>query len=235
MSFNIGKKIITNGLILLVDAANPRCFTEGDTTGTNIITGGLLTGASGTPGSGVPTPLPSAFPVYNSKGAGCFYFDGGKGINCDENLGTHSNLSMTICFIKTNSGGTNYFTDARNNGGSWFLSNYSNYNITYSNALAYNYDAVYNPASVNFLNKWIIMTVTSDSTGSVLYLNGEVISGGPRNSIDEDLGLNFRIGTRYTTSGKWVGYMGPILIYDYKQSAEEVLQNFNALRGRFGL
>jgi len=234
MGINYSPRIVTDGLVLLLDAANPKCFTPGNTYGNNIITGGALTGANGTPYAGAHIASPSAFPAYNSNGGGCFYFDGSKGINCDEDLGSHLALTLTICFLKSSSG-TSYFTDARNNGGQWFLSNYTEDNINYTEALTYNFGGTYNASHADFINKWYIMSVTSDSSGSALYLNGEIISGGARNSINENLGVNFRIGTRFTTSSSWVGYMGPIMIYNYKQTPEEVKQNFNSLRGRFGL
>jgi hypothetical protein len=53
--------------------------------------------------------------------------------------------------------------------------------------------------------------------------------------MDEDFGKNFRIGTRYTTSTQWTGYMGPIVAYNRVLSAGEVKQNFNAHRSRYGI
>ena len=52
-------------------------------------------------------------------------------------------------------------------------------------------------------------------------------------SADEDFGINFRIGTRYTTSSEWTGKMGSIYLYDKALSASEALQNFNAQKSRF--
>ena len=46
---------------------------------------------------------------------------------------------------------------------------------------------------------------------------------------------NSTIGTRYTTSGEWTGYMGPIYFYNRKLNAIEVAQNFNSQRTRFEL
>ena len=77
------------------------------------------------------------------------------------------------------------------------------------------------------------MVVVSDSTGSKLYLNGEEISASTENSADEDFGINYRIGTRYTTSSQWTGLMGPIHFYNKRLTAEEVSQNYNATKSRF--
>lgn len=237
-----GPNIVEEGLIFAIDAANPKCFTPGNTFGKNLITGGDLTGASGTPGSGTHTPNSGNFPSYNSTNEGVFDFAGGKGINCNEDLGAHSVVTLSMWFYKNSSGGQ-YFTDARNNGGQWFLSNYSGENINYTDAMRYNFDASYNASNSNFLNNWIHMSVVSSGGGSLLYLNGYEISSHPtfrtsyvsQNSIDEDLGKNFRIGTRYTTSSQWTGFFGPIHIYERALSAEEIYQSFSAHRSKFGI
>jgi hypothetical protein len=235
MASYTGPNIVENGLILALDAGNTKCFTPGQTTCKNMITGGDVTGASGTPGSGAHTSNAGNFPAYNSINGGVFDFAGGKGMNCNENLGSTSTRTLMMWFYKNSSAGQ-YFSDARNNGGQWFLSNYSGENINYTDALRYNYGGAYNASHPDFLNKWICMTVTSDNSGSKLYLNGfEVGSYVSQNSIDEDFGRNFRIGTRYTTSSQWTGYFGPILAYNRVISPAEVLQNFNSQKSRFGL
>jgi len=221
--------LIQNGMIFYLDPANPACFTPGDSIAYNLITGGTVQGASGTPSSGTNSPAPSNMPVFNRINGGVFDFNGGKGMNVDENLGSHSEISICMWFYKKSSSGE-YFTDARNNGGQWFLSNYSSDNINYTEALTYNFGGSYNSSNSEFLNNWHFMVVTSNSSGSKL---GVEVSGGNRNSIDEDLGKNFRIGTRYTTSSQWDGYMGPIMIYDRVLSSSEVVQNYNTHKDRF--
>jgi hypothetical protein len=242
MSAYSGPEIANDGLIFHIDAANEKCFSSGQTSCINLATGGLVTGANGTPGAGTPSPNPAYFPAYNSINGGVFDFAGGRGMNCDENLGSHTALTLCMWFYKTSTA-TEYFSDARNNGGQWFLSNYSGENINYTDAMRYNFSPSYNSSGPGFINQWFHMAVTSDPTRSYLYLNSYEISVHPvyrtsyvsTTSIDEDLGRNFRIGTRYTTSSPWTGLMGPISIYNRALSASEVQQNFNALRGRYGL
>jgi hypothetical protein len=235
MASNYSPKIVTDGLILAIDAADKNCFVSGNTTCTNLITGGLLTGASGNPGSGTHTPNTGNFPAYSSLNGGIFNFSGGRGMNCEENLGTTTTSSICMWFYK-NSSSTHYFTDGRNNGGDWLLSNYSSYNINWEAKLKFNYDGSYDASHSSFLNNWIYMVVTSDGTGGNLYLNGvEQTSETTTSSTDEDFGVNYRIGTRYTTSSQWTGYMGPINFYNKVLSSKEVSQNFNAHRHRFGV
>ena len=52
-------------------------------------------------------------------------------------------------------------------------------------------------------------------------------------SATETFGKNMRIGTRYTTTGQWTGHMGCIQLYSKVLSAAEVLQNYDAQKGRF--
>ena len=231
-----------DGLIFHIDPSNPACFKDGDSTCKNLVSGSLVTGANGQPNAGTHTPNTANFPAYSSDNGGVFNFAGGKGMNVDENLGPHTNVTMAFWLYKTSTG-SEYISDARNNGGEWFLSNYQSININYTAATRYNFDATYNGASTDFINKWVHVVVASDSSGGKIYLNGYEVSVHPylRNSyvsatsIDEDIGKNFRIGTRYSTSTPWTGKMGPIQIYNRVLSAAEIRQNFEAYSGRFDL
>ena len=100
--------------------------------------------------------------------------------------------------------------------------------------VSYDFSGTYDASDSAFLNQWIHMVATSNSSESKLYLNGQLVTGGNRASTDEDFGKNFRIGTRYTTSAEWTGYMGPIYLYDRALSAQEALEVFNAHKIRFG-
>lgn len=229
-----GPKIIEDGLIFQLDAGNSKCFTSGETIAIDLVQKILCTGANGTPYSGTHTPNPSNFPIYNSMNEGVFNFSGGKGINVESNLGSHSEIT-TMAWLYKNSTGTQYVFDARNNNGQWWLTNYSSYNINWHSAMQYNFDGSYvaNPVSFNFINSWFHCATTSDSSGSKLYINGILVHSD--SSLNENLGINFRIGTRYTTSGPWTGYMGPIKIYNKVLTADDILWNYNILKGRFGL
>ena len=227
-----GPNIVTDGLIFALDAGSSKCFTSGDTTATDLVQGFNCSGASGTPATGTHTPNTANFPVYNSTKGGVFDFVGGKGINIDGNLGSTTSSAISMWLYK-NSSATQYITDGRNNGGAWFLSNYSSYNINWTDNLRYNFEGSYNSGATAFINKWIHMVATSDSTGSKLYINGVEVVLSTSSSPDEDFGINYRIGTRYTTSSEWTGYMGPIYFYNKKLNAAEAAQNFLAQKSRF--
>jgi len=234
MSYNQQPRAVTDGLIFCIDAANPKCFNTGETTAKDLVQGFELTGANGTPGNGTHTPNTANFPAFNGLNGGIFDFDGGKGMNVEGDLGSHTSHSISMWYYKNNTD-VEYFTDARNDGGTWFLSNYTSKNINYNDKLTYNFDTGYFNNNSDFINRWQHMIVTSDSGGSQIFIDGTKRTAVASSSVDEDLGVNFRIGTRFTTSAPWKGYMGPIHIYNRVLSDEEAAQNFNAFKGRFAI
>ena len=235
MSAFAGPEMATDGLIFCIDAGDPNCFGPGQTSAYNVVTGGEVTGANGNPGTGPHTPNTANMPAYNSAWGGVFDFTGGRGMNCDEDLGAHTQFSLSMWFNAADTT-LDYFVDGRNDGGQWFIKNYTtNQNYEYHQQLSYNYGSPH--AASDFpINQWVYMVVVSDATESRLYLNGSEVTGyTAQASVDEDLGVNFRIGTRYTTSSQWVGYMNQINIYDRVLSVDEVKKNFWATKGRYGL
>lgn len=231
--------VSTKGLILAIDAGDSNCMSSGDTSCTNMVTGGQLTGASGSPGSGAHTAATSNFPAYNSLYGGIFDFAGGRGMNCDENLGTTTTSTICMWLWRNTTDNTQYFADGRNGGGDWFLSNYGSQNINWENRLQYKFNgaaATYDQTAFP-TNQWLHMVAVSGPGGSALYLDGETPPEAlvASTSADEDFGTNYRIGTRYTTSSEWTGYMGPIFFYNRELSADEAKQNFKAHRSRFGV
>ena len=232
-----GPNIVTKDLIFAIDAGSPKCFRDGDTTATCLVSGFNCSGANGNPGSGTHTPNTANFPAYNSINGGVFDFAGGRGINIDGDLGSTTAATICMWFYK-NSSATHYFTDGRNDGGTWFLSNYTSDNINWNEKLTFNFESPYNASASGFLNQWIHMVICSnnlDSPTGELYLNGVKKTLTNQTNVDEDFGKNFRIGTRYTTSSQWTGYMGPIYFYNRKLGDHEAKQNFEAQRERFGL
>lgn len=231
-----GPEIPNSGLILNLDAANPRCFGAAETSATNLVSGGAVTGANGTPLTGAHTPNTAYFPEYNSVNGGVFDFAGGRGMNVDEDLGAHTEFTFSMWFY-TASATLAYFADGRNDGGQWYIRNYStDINYEFTSALSYNYDVTYDASAPEFTSTWVHQVVVSDATESRLYLNGtEVSTYVSQTSLTESLGVNYRIGTRYTVANSWTGYMGPICIYNRVLTEPEIVQSFNAHRGRFGI
>lgn len=240
MSWHCGPNIVNDDLILLLDAGNSKCFSNGATTATCLISGFSVTGANGNPGSGAHTKNDAFMPAYSSAKGGVFDFNGERGMNVEGDLGSHSAASWCLWYNKSanSSAGSNtdYFFDARNNGGNWCLSNYQSHNVNWHSELEWNEGGSYTAGNATINGDvWNYLVVTSDSSGSKVYFNGveKTSEADTTNSCNETFGTNFRIGTRYTTSGSWSGHMGCIQLYKKALTATEVLQNYDAHKERF--
>ncbi len=82
-------------------------------------------------------------------------------------------------------------------------------------------------------NVWHCLTFVSDGSGSVLYINGS--NAGTSQYSPSGWGSYYHIG-RIVQSGEYLkGYIDSLQIYNKALTQPEVLQNYNALKGRFGL
>jgi hypothetical protein len=89
-------------------------------------------------------------------------------------------------------------------------------------------------SSVNMtVDVWYHLTFISNGTTSDLYLNG--VNVGTVGHAPSGWGNYFAMGMIVQTGEYYKGTIGTTQIYDRALSAAEVIQNFNALRGRFGL
>ena len=88
------------------------------------------------------------------------------------------------------------------------------------------------------LNTWYYATVTSEMK---LYVNGVETDSGTSTWFSNVDTYNFfgfgqlKFNGNWYTSQEHYGNMGPMHFYNRALSAEEVKQNYNALKGRFGL
>ena len=237
MATRYSPKITTRGLVFLLDPHNNRCVQPGNTSAHDLVGSKRCSGASGEPGTGAHTEDTNNFPTIakdqsTNSSSYVFGFDGSDGINIDEDLGSNSECTAGMWFFKTSTA-NDYLFDFRNDGGSWWLTNYSSYNINIHNTLRYNFGGGSYSAGDFPTNVWVHLMITSDSSGSKIYLNGRERTAAYSTSVNESFGINARIGTRYTYGGHWDGKMGPIYLYNKVLTAAEVKQNFLAHVGRY--
>lgn len=117
---------------------------------------------------------------------------------------------------RNDTSGAEYISDARNGTGTWILTEYNGYDFNWSNQLQVNLSNAYTN------RHWACMV--ADNTGepsSEMYFGTDVsatwdgLSGwGSATAAMVGVGANFRIGTRYTDSSRWNGYMGMYRIWD---------------------
>jgi hypothetical protein len=237
-----GPNIVVDGLVLALDAANTKSYVSGSTSWTDL----SRSGNNGTLTNG---------PTFNSDNGGSIVFDGVDDfIEFGDvlDLGTNSltvnhwlNLniySSQVFMSKALAGTQNYrFSTAI---GYPTTTNGRLYGFMQGNSGA---DIVPYGSTVVPLNTWFMATYVFDRTSTIkIYYNGiaETLTGSA--TISQWNGLNFqsinpfRIGT-YTASNNtgivapMSGKMGLTQMYFRSLSATEVLQNYNATKGRFQL
>lgn len=242
MAVYAGPEIIENGLVLSLDAGNRKSYLGSGTTWTDL---------SGRGNTGTLTNGPT----YNSSNGGSLTFDGTDDYISLPNAGIRNLLSTDctislICSYSTKVGlifptliGSMSF------GGNWagwrLVFTASNRTLAFSNAsginggnqstLDFNYTFPDNANQFTHVScTWIASTkakntyingVLTNSTASSTYGFGENTTEGVRiASLSNGQGDNF-----------FSGRVANTILYNRALTAAEIQQNFNALRGRFGI
>jgi len=222
-----GGNIITDGLVLLLDAANPRSYLSGSTAWTDlsrsINNGTLING-----------------PTFNSGNGGSIVFDGVNGYVKPPNSTTLQLTNFTLsAWIKINILNANQFIiDTSTNSNFGF--GYS-YRITSLNKIrfwAYDANGLLDSNSSITNNIWynIVSTYNNTSNLQTIYING-VLDNSNTYSLPFTVSnvSNLQIGGSQVLGGYLNGNIAQTSIYNRALSATEVLQNFNATRARFGV
>lgn len=218
--------IATNYLAYFIDAANPRCYI-----GSGVTLNGLVSGNGGSLVSGVG---------FGSTGTNYFIFDGvDDGIPFYiPNAGSTLTLETWVK-IKTVSNGMIfgfYLYDV------WINTGRLGFNTASSDIYGLTSTQVTN---LNLLNQWnhYVFEMRTD----VSYSNNKIYINGQNQSLSQVTGTetvanrtfnsgNGRIGCwLYSTSFFQNMDIGQFKVYNRALSSAEVLQNYNATKGRYGL
>ena len=227
--------IITDGLIFAIDAGNLVSYENGSTTAYS------LTGSvDGTLGGGT---------YYSPNNGGMFVFDGDNdylqfATNPVFERGTTPFTMEAWVELLDNTGDANIsaVTGGGNplcdncNGGYfiYFMGSTSRVlNLRFDDSGLGNMDSISYTRSTSFEDgKFHHIVGLRDGTNTKLYLDGELVQTGTDNAVDvNDIGTFFISG--------WSNYRGNMnvgisRIYDRALTAEEVMQNYSAGKGRFG-
>ena len=231
--------IVTNGLVLNLDAGKTASYTSGNTwydiSGNNI-------NASLTNG-----------PVFNSSNGGSFILDGVDDYFSTNYYGYHNTFTI-VAWVKptSNLGADTGFIFNRNSywaneTNSWptslTISNDGSLAaLTINNGTCYNLSCGAQVSGSLTVNTWNCVIATR-STGDIkIYVNGvlkqsTVFSGLISNRVDTPWTIGKASIDRSGGYGKsyYKGNIGNIMFYNRDLSDTEVLQNFNATKSRFGL
>jgi len=236
MSFNFSPKIVTDGLVLYLDAANTKSYISGSTRWTDISTGlnnGTLVNG----------------PTFNSSNYGNIVFDGS---NDYVSFPTNPNLYFTGKSPYTLSVFANIVTSTatfpafinrentslvfpRNGYNFWFYSNITQVAIaserwTGDGIQKVTFILLNNSECINVWNQY---TVTYDGTTLRFYLNGEFKHSASASGNISNTSTPLEIGKRITDYGNFK--LSNAMIYNKALSQSEIAQNYNTLKTRFGL
>jgi hypothetical protein len=144
-------------------------------------------------------------------------------------------FTISMWIRGTNFNTTPYLVDFRENQSESTIAFYVNIN---SRLEVYINGSTIIGGSGTTLSQDTIYNVVCTRNGSTLstHINGASADQSVSNSTNFNLTRSPLIGRRFnSTSQYWNGNLGPIQMYDRGLSANEVLHNYNALKGRFGL
>jgi hypothetical protein len=219
MGFYRGPYTVTDGLVLCLDAANSKSYPG---TGT---TWGDLSG-NGNNGTLVNSP------TYSSANGGTFNFDETNDYVLVNNTAILPTAAYTkIAVFRPESSTSNIISGGSDGQHAFWMGGTS---TTLQAGHTGNWGTVtYSPGDM--LNQWWIGAVTFNTvTGWVLYLNGQQVNTNA--STTTFVGGNVvRIAAYTNASNLFDGDIAIAMIYNRVLSAQEILQNYNATKSRFGL
>lgn len=220
MSFAHSPKIVTDGLVLALDAGNVKSYVSGSTTwfdkSGNAYNGTLTNG-----------------PTFNSANGGSIVFDGIDDYvqtNYSGILGTNPR-TFSVWFKPDTSQNRNLL-------GYGALSSHNMWDIVLyeGNVGIHLYSSGAEAGTPYTVGNWQNITFTYTHPTIKSYMNGVYKNSYTSNTINTLIGDNLSIAKgAYSSYFYFDGNIPSIQIYNRELTAAEVLQNFNALRGRFGI
>jgi hypothetical protein len=216
-------------LVLNLDAGNASSYPGSGTTWTD-----LSSAKNGTLVNG---------PTYSSANGGCIIFDGandyvnigvGKGVNQFS-----GDFAISVWVMADSTGSTfgnivgDYYTGSVSTTNEWQLMMSNGAQISFYRVGT---GSIFNIASGYSANTWINVVVSRIGSTITLYTNSNSIATATNSNIFGTATGNLNIGIDGNNAQEpFKGRIADVKIYDKGLSASEVLQNFNALRGRYGL
>ena len=235
MSLSHSPSIVTNGLVLCLDAANRKSYPGSGTTWTDLSGGGN----NGTLVNGVG---------YNSSNLGSLSFDGvDDEISCGTgSLNNLNQISATMWINKTSTSSDASADRLMTKRSSSEGSGWWDFLTTSSHTFSFNADFLTTniareTSNIIFLNTWYMISFTWDGSASSsnikIYINNQEASysssidgvGGRVSETTNDL----VIGNADWANRPFKGSISQVSIYNRALTATEIAQNYNALKSRY--
>ena len=218
MGLGHSPRISSDGLIFYYDAANTRCYSGTGLTATdlrNSLTGSLVNGVG-----------------FGTANNGHFIFDGTNDQIQISQVGSallSGSQDFTISAWLQSSGGTGTIFGNYPAGNLQVFYSPTYIGMWLNNNSAYAVAATY--YSANIVN---LVAQRSSGTNLTIYLNGQVIRTGSSSATIGST-LDFRIGASTASSELFQGKLYNIQVHNRALSSTEILQNYAAVKGRYGL
>jgi hypothetical protein len=220
MSVSYSPKIVTDGLVLCLDAANPKSYPGSGTTWFDLS------------GNGNNGTLINNINYYSENG-GALIFDGTDDYVSIGNVGSPQQFT---CSFWVNP--TELNKDANNNYRRILVSSVSANFILIEQSGLISFRVPGHSLQTNYtagllaLNNWSFVTCVFNQDYRIIYRNG-IFAG--QNQIGAGTVSFGNIQITDLSSQIFKGLISNFNIYNRALSAEEVKQNFNAIRGRYGI
>lgn len=214
MAFNYSPRIIQDGLVLYLDAANTKSYPTTGTTWTDL----SRSGNNGTLING---------PTFNSSNGGSIVFDGVNDYVGIPSFSFTSNFSVNFWEFITSAGVGSREGVIGNVGNGDDINHFGGRVRLYNRAS--NQDAIV-ATTFTSTNIYYNYTFTRNGTSYAIYANGILNSTSTYPSFSWDVTA---IGSG--NAGYFTGRIPIIQLYNRALTAQEVLQNYNATKSRFGL
>jgi len=242
MAFNYSPKMITDGLMLYLDAANTRSYPGTGTTWTDLSRsenmGTLING-----------------PTFNSGNGGNIVFDGTNDLVEATGIESITSFSISVWFKMTGPGNTGGFTNTYYN--SLFginsitnpttrrilVSTSTNPSIAEGRILVQmggsNYFSDNASVGITTTNAWNNVVYTFTPNTARLYINSIAQTSQSNSSVTfpfvSDSKLYVGAYSNPIVAYAMLGNIAQTQVYNLALSASEISQNFNATRARFGV
>ena len=220
-----GPNIVTDGLVLALDAANTKSYISGSATWNDL---------SGNGNSGSLTNGPT----FSSANGGSIVFDGSNdylSTTCSIEAATSNNLQTFCSWLYGTSNNNSFFGSSAGSAGQFHLIlTFSSGQLQFGNSYfgGIGGESIINVAvSANSTWNYGCVVKTAAQTFDVYFNGSKVITGATKLANNSS---TFSLGrwwiTQYVPSR-----IANVQVYNRALSASEVLQNYNGQKSRFGL
>ena len=224
MGISRGPKIVSSGLVLCLDAANKVSYPGSGTVWRDL---------SGNNNTGTLTNGPT----FNAGNQGGIVFDGTDDyVDCGNVLASLTNLTLE-CFVKFGTQATSFngiISKTLNNTDGWEIRTAGYTSTTTTAQFRYVGDNGSSDFGALTNGIWYHLTATGILGSQLVYINGSIYNSGTYAGTPSANSNSLVIG-KLAYAGLYANMsMGYARIYNRALTATEILQNYNATKGRFG-